>query len=321
MKKFIVNLNHFILLMSIGPLSFAELVSLGDDDLGGVDGAGIGLVLEDFVFNAGESVNGGGTFEISGLQTSNNEAVTIGISQFYIAGSGSNRGVNVIDNPVNIGRLNNPFNLELRDGNDVDVGVTDKAVFEFAAPAIVNGSRLSERPDMGIRFDLDIAGTRYQSLQSHIESLSIDGSYIRLWGGNGHMEGEFALNIYTPRIEFFACDATGINCGRAVNFQDVSIELELGQGEYQPVTFEVDDTGNFVFEVGTLEGKCSSLNGTGGCNSGANTGYTELAEYYNTGPKSNTYIGNVIVGGQNFGSTTISNLQIQYLKVTSHDLQ
>lgn len=319
MKKFIVSLNLFILSMSIGPLSFAELVSLGDDDLGGIDGAGIGLVLEDFVFNAGESVNGGGTFEISGLQTSNNEAVTLGISQFYIAGSGSSRGTNVIDNPVNIGRLNNPFNLELRDGNAV--GVTDKAVFEFAAPTIVNGSRLlSERPDMGIRFDLDIAGTRYQSLQNHIESLSIDGSYIRLWGGNGHMEGEIALNIYTPKIEFFACDASGINCGKTVNFQDVSIELELGQGEYQPVTFEVDDTGNFVFEVGTLEGKCSSLNGTGGCNSGASTGYTELAEYYNTGPKSNTYIGNVIVGDQDFGSTTISNLQIQYLKVTSHDL-
>lgn len=300
--------------------SHSDLEMLTDTHLSDIDGAGIGIVLEDFVFNGGEAINGGGTFEISGLQNSDDKPVVLGISQFYIAGSGSNRGTNVNDNPVNIGRLTNPFNIELRDGNDLDVGVTDKAVFEFAAPTKLNGSRLSERPDMGIRFDLEIDGTSHQSLENHIEALSIDGSYVRLWGGDGNMEGELALNIYTPNIEFFACDASGANCGETISFQDVSIELELGSGEYQPVTFEVDDTGNFVFEVGTLEGKCSSLNGSGGCNSGSNTGYAELNSYYTSGPASNTYIGNVSVGGQNFGSTTISNLQIQYLEVKSHDL-
>ena len=314
-RKFIVI--YFLTVYS--QFSHSDLEMLTDTHLSDIDGAGIGIVLEDFVYNAGEAVNGGGTFEISGLQTSANEDVTIGISQFYIAGSGSNRGTNVINNPVNIGRLVNPFNLELRDGNDI--GVTDKAVFEFSAPTEgINASRLSERPDMGIRFDLDIAGTRYQSLENHIKSLSIDGSYIRLWGGGGHMEGELALNIKTPEIEFFACNSLGANCGESVQFLNVDIALQLGFGEFQPVTFEVDDTGNFVFEVGTLEGKCSSLNGSGGCNSGANTGYTELAEYYNTGPKSNVLIGNVSVGGQSFGSTTIENLQIQYLEVKSHDL-
>lgn len=314
MVKFVALM--FVMLLS--PLSYSDLVALEDNDLERVDGAGIGIVLEDFIFNAGEAVNGGGTFEISGLQTSDNKPVVLGISQFYIAGSGSNQGTNINDNPVNIGRLTNPFNIELRDGNDV--GVTDKAVFEFSAPTKLNGSRLSERPDMGIRFDLEIDGVNHQSLENHIESLSVDGSFIRLWGGDGHMEGELALNIYTPSIEFFACDAGGSNCGETVSFQDVSIELELGHGEYQPVTFEVDSTGNFIFEVGSLEGKCSSINGSGGCNSGDNTGFTELTEYYNSGPASNIYIGNVSVGGQSFGTTTISNLQIHYLEVKSHDL-
>lgn len=315
-SKVLVSL--FIIYFS--PISYSELISLEDDDLKQVDGAGIGIVLEDFIFNAGQETNGGGTFEISGLQTSDNRPVVLGISQFYIAGSGSNRGTNVIDNPVNLGRLTNPFNIELRDGNDIDIGVTDKAVFEFAAPTKLNGSRLSERPDLGIRFDLEVDGTRQQSLESHIETLSIDGSYIRLWGGSGRMEGEIALNINTPNIELFACDGGGGNCGETVSFQDVNLEFELGQGEYQPVTFEVNDGGHFVFEVGSLEGKCSSINSTGGCNSGANTGFTELAQYYDSGPKSNAYIGNVSVGGQSFGSSTIENLQIQYLSVTSHDL-
>jgi hypothetical protein len=319
-KKQITQLVGLCVVVTFSCLSYSDLETLTDINLSDIDGAGIGIVLEDFVFNAGEAVNGGGTFEINGLKTSGGEDVTIGISQFYIAGSGSVQGADATDNPVNIGRLVNPFNLELRDGNDV--GVTDKAVFEFSAPTKINGSRLSERPNTGIRFDLDIAGTRYQSLENHIKSLSIDGSYIRLWGGNGHVEGELALNINTPEIQFFACDSFGNNCGDTVNFRDVNIELQLGSGEYQPVTFEVDDTGNFIFEVGTLAGKCSSVNSTGGCSSAAGSqDYQDLAKYYQSGPQSNVYVDKVIVGGQDFGSTTISNLQIQYLEVKSHDLQ
>lgn len=345
----------FIIGLSIlSNFTYSDLVAIDDSDLGLIDGEGIGLVLEDFVYNAGESVNGGGTFEIGGLQNSSNQEVSLGISQFYIAGSGSNKGSNVINNPVNIGRLVNPFNLELRDGNDADVNVANKAVFEFTAPtknigstsgttsyfvpvlenrpdatgqrvdrfasldSSIFSSRTSERPDLGIRFDLDIAGSRYQSLENHIESLAIDGSYIRLWGGGGHMEGELVLNIYTPSMEFYACDSLGGNCGNSVNFQNVGIEAELGSGEFQPVTFEVDATGNFVFEVGSLQGKCSSINGTGGCNAGAQRDV--LANYYNSGPSTNVYIGNVVVGNKDFGSSTISNLQIQYLEVKSHDL-
>lgn len=291
----------------------ADLISLEDNDLSEVDGEGIGLVLEDFVYNAGESVNGGGTFEISGLQTSNDEDVIINISQFYIAASGSEQGS--VLNPVNIGRLNNPFNIELRNGDDY--GVNNKAVFELSAPSLVNGSRLSERPDVGIRFDLDIAGSPYQSLDNHIKSLSIDGSYLRLWGGEGRMEGELAVNIYTPSMAFFACNSSHGNCGHTVEFQDVSIEAKLGAGEYQPVTFDVSSDGNFHFTVGTLENKCTT-NSSGGCVSGSQRDV--LINYYNSGPKTNIYIGNVAVAGQEFGTTTLSNLQIQYLDVKSHDL-
>lgn len=79
----IIFITHFLLLFTIN--SFADLVTLKDAELGSVDGEGVGIVLEGFVYNAGESINGGGTFEISGLQNSNNDAVVLGISQFYIA--------------------------------------------------------------------------------------------------------------------------------------------------------------------------------------------------------------------------------------------
>jgi len=341
-------LTTFLVLSAVA--SRADLIALDDADLGSVDGEGVGIVLEDFVYNAGRDVNGG-TFEISGLEGSINggskQAVKLDISQFYVAGSGSNNGTDVISNPVTLGRLNNPFNIELLNGDAV--GVNGKAIFEFAAPKKVNdgsyfnfamenrsgasgqrvdsisgfnpsviSSRSTERADMGIRFDLEIGGNRYQSLENHIESLAIDGTYIRLWGDSGHMEGELAFNIYTPSMEFFACNSAGSNCGAPVDFQDVAIEAELGYGEAQPVTFEVESSGNFIFKVGTLEGKCGSVNSTGGCSDTA--GQNFFNDYYQNGPKGNIYIGNVAVGGQNFGSSTISNLQIQYLEVKSHDL-
>lgn len=334
MKYIIINLiSVFLFIFKISSAN-ADLISLDDHSLGSVDGAGIGFVLEDFVYEAGSDTNGGATFEISGLETSTGGEVVIGISQFYVSGGGSEEGDNVLSNPVNIGRLNNPFNLELRDGNDPDIGIADKAVFEFSAPkqgALASRSKTAllsgERPDMGVRFDLNVNGIRKQSLENHVESVSIDGSFIRLWGDGNKTHANLALNIYTPKMTFFACDANGINCGQSVDFLDLSIESELGYGDKQPVTFEVDGDGNFIFEVGRLEGPGSIKNLCGSFSSGArgggctdSQGVIELNKFYTDGPKANVYIGNVIVGNESFGSSTVSNLQIQYLHVKSHDL-
>lgn len=336
----------------------ADLVTLDEDSLGNINGNGIGIVLEDFVYEAGSQTDSGATFEISGLETSDAtpKDVILKISQFYIAGDNSNNGTSVIGNPVNIGRLVNPFSLELQDGNKLDSKVTDKAVFEFSAPtkqigtvsgstsyfiptyenrtgaatgtqrvssfsafdSTVLSSRAGERPDMGISFDVNIDGVTNQSLESHIESLAIDGSYLRLWGDDGRMEGELAFNAYTPSIEFIACDAGGVNCGATVEFQNVSVESRLGYGEKQPVTFEVNSDGHFIFEVGSIKSLCSTFSNNGGCTDSA--GITALTGFYDNGPNTNAYIGNVVVGTESFGSTTISNLQIQYLHVQSHDL-
>ena len=105
-----INIQRIIILMVLPTLVSAELIPLADSTLKKINGEGVGIVLEDFVFQAGEQVNGG-TFELSGLENSNGEPVVFGISQFYVAGSNSNRGINVIDNPVNLGRLLYPYNI------------------------------------------------------------------------------------------------------------------------------------------------------------------------------------------------------------------
>lgn len=354
-----INLLRITLLMSFPYFAMADLIPLTDSILKKIDGEGIGIVLEDFVFQAGEQVNGG-TFEISGLENASGQEVVLGISQLYISGSDSNRGKNVIGNTVNLGRLQYPFNIELRDGNEL--GIANKAVLELSAPKkmvdisyfqetkenrsesrypgwqtasgqrvdsisglnnTIFSSRDGERADLGIRFDLEVNGNNAQSLENHIKDLAIDGSYVRVWGGGSRVEAEINLNFYATQLEFRACDSLGGNCGDSVNFNNIGIESQLGDGNFQPVTFEVTPEGQFSFLVGSLEGKCAT-NSTGGCVAGA--GKDRLAEFYNSGPTTNAYIGNVRIGNAsantigNFGSSTISNLQIQYLEVTSHDL-
>lgn len=361
LTRIMINVLRFIVLVAFPIFSYSELVSLDDSILKNIDGEGIGIVIEDFVYEAGEQSNGG-TFEISGLENSNGQSVVFGISQFYVAGSNSDRGVNVINNPVNIGRLQYPYNIELRDGNDININ--DKAVLELSAPEkiidisyfktskatraenrfpgeqVASGQRVDEfnfsefnntifstrageKVDLGIRFDLEVAGVSTQSLENHIKELVIDGSYIRLWGSDNRVEAEVNLNLYAKQLEFRACDSLGRNCGDSVSFNNIGIEAQLGNGDFQPVTFEVTSGGQFSFLVGSLEGQCAT-NTTGGCVDGS--AKLRLDEYYTTGPSTNVYVDNVRIGNApintvgNFGSSTISNLQIQYLEVTSHDL-
>ena len=82
------------------------------------------------------------------------------------------------------------------------------------------------------------------------------------------------------------------------------------------MTFEVDSSGNFTIEVGRLNSACADLNSSGGCSLGS-AGY---ADFYNNGPRADIHIGNLSVGNSDFGSATISNMQIQYLRATSRDL-
>lgn len=62
--------------------------------------------------------------------------------------------------------------------------------------------------------------------------------------------------------------------------------------------------GNFELTLGSIAGKSNAF----------------YQNYYANGPKSNIYIGELKVGNDSFGSSTIANLQIQYLHVRSRDL-
>lgn len=382
----------------------AELASLSDGELSDVDGAGIGLVFEDFVFDARTDTASGQSFKITGIKDSTGtKDVAITVSQLYIANSGSNYGENL--SGVNLGRLVNPYEIELVDGDDI--GIQDKAVLQFAAPkkyaatTTVNLDRdldgaldtevdssgatvlknyeanaegydcvlagasmgtgtcasrptgidaasseaiLGERPDVGLKLQVQVGASTPDNLSIHAKSAVFDGSYLRLWGDDNKKQlvGEFRLNFYTPELSINSCDASGQNCGNTIYMKNFELELALGN-RFQPMTIGVTESlngtiqpGNFVFEIpsiaeyATSQGYMSSLPTDGKREScvddSCRTAWDFFNDYYsNPEFKSNLrigalHIGDINAGGQNFGSARIEGMTIQYLKISSHDL-
>jgi len=125
-------------------LSIADLAPMSDEDLSGVDGAGLGVVLEDFTFHAttdSSQPDDQSLFKITGIKTSDGRDVEVRVNNVFIGGKDS---ASFIDNgdgtssfvvdptSVNIGRLNNPLEISQRDGDDLDVRAPNKGVLEIS---------------------------------------------------------------------------------------------------------------------------------------------------------------------------------------------
>ncbi len=103
-------------LLLLGVLSAAgvraELVALADEQLSEVQGAGIGIVLEQVLMDASQA-----TITINDITNTSGQNVPISVKEFYLGATGSNKGANL--NPVTIGRLNHPFTLSLDKGEQI----------------------------------------------------------------------------------------------------------------------------------------------------------------------------------------------------------
>ncbi len=204
-----------------------------------------------------------------------------------------------------------------------------------------------ERMDIGLRFDLNFASDSLvdSNVNLFAQNVSFDGSYLRLWGeegididGQGELDNTLAMevqfNMFASSMRLNSCDATGTTCGSDINTGPVSIQLALGDAEYgQPLTFDVKSDGNFILEIQsmktlptTTDGKFfENYDGKGPGNKMTQAEYEWYEDYYENGRKSSFRVEDVTIGdptngGYDFGNSYITNLQIHYLKVTSHDI-
>lgn len=358
----IKNLAPLSLIGCLAGLSLsaqAEMASLTDTEMSSVQGQGLGLVLEDFVFAHGDDPSLEHTFKITGIKSSLGEDVEVTVSKLYIArgavdgdfAQDSNFGS--VLNPVNLGRLSNPYTIDVVDGNTV--GITDKAVLQIAAPTLVDptvgfdcldigavagtgtcssrpatSSFQGERFDLGLMLEAKVGDKDPNNLNIHAKSAVIDGSYLRLWadedmdgGAATQLVAQFRLNLYTPELSINSCDALGQSCGDTVQLKNFELELALGNS-LQPMYLDVNGSGNFVFEIKNIRETLSGTIASNGQRSGSDAATWDAFENYYNDPngefKSNLRIGELNVAGENFGSAKIEGLQIQYLRIESHDL-
>ncbi len=335
-----------VFLVALGATqAVAELQSLSETELSEVDGTGIGLVLEDFKFAHGTDVENGRIFKIGGLKSTDGRDVEVVVNKLYIAGSGSNYGETL--GPVNLGRLLNPFSIDVVDGNTV--GVPDKAVLEVAAPRMLDPSMgfdcmsatatagsgtcasrpasadyaNGERPDVGLQMNVAVGDDRSANINIHAKSAVIDGSYLRIWGDNERrqMVGQFRLNFYSPELSINACEQDGSTCGSRILMQNFALELALGN-RLQPLFFDVDGSGNFVVEVAAIRQPQPGEIGADGLRDSSNSESWDFYQDYYTNPefRSNLSIGNLSVGDRNFGSARVEGMLIQHLKIQTRDL-
>lgn len=327
----------------------AEMMSLSDHDLSAVDGAGIGLVMDNFAFSHGHSPSENKIFRITGIKDSNGQDVVINVNQLYIARAGSNYGTTI--EGVNLGRLNNPYEIDLLNGDDI--GLTGKAVLEFSAPKkvalsegydcldvnAVQGSGVcssrpssaswinGERPDMGLELAINIGAQGPKNLNFNVQSAVFDGSYLRLWGDDDRnkMAAEFRLNFYTPQLEISTCSQANQGCSSSIKMQDFQMELALGHS-FQPFYIGVDNiTGGLTLEISKITHEyINNINQATGLSDGSaqgNQAHAFFNDFYsNPEYRSNLYIGNLDIGGTSLGSSKIEGVLIQYMDVKFRDL-
>jgi hypothetical protein len=334
----------------IAPLfSHAELLRLSETEMSQVDGAGLGLVLENFKFSHGTDEpdaagNQARIFRIGGIKSTDGRDVDITVNHLYISGAGSNYGQNL--GSVNLGRLINPWRIDVVDGNSI--GIADKAVLEFAASSMVNpgagydclnsaasggtgtcSSRpatadyIGERADIGMQMNVAVGDDRSANINIHAKSAVIDGSYLRLWGDDNRrqMVGQFKLNFYSPELSVNACAQDGSSCGSRILMSNFALELAIGN-QLQPVFFDVDGTGNFVVEVAAIRRPQPGEIGADGLRGSSSAETWDLYESYYTNPefRSNLSIGNFSVGNRDFGSARVQGMLIQHLNIKTRDL-
>ncbi|MBQ0834321.1 hypothetical protein [Marinobacter sp.] len=348
-SQLVGHLSATVFGLCLAGTALGELTGLSESEMSEVEGAGIGVVLENFKFSHGTDqpdANGDRAriFRIGGIKSTDGRDVDITVNRFYVSGANSNYGENLT--AVNLGRLINPWRVDVLDGNDI--GIDDKAVLEFAAPAMVSATEgydcmssgatagtgtcssrpatadyIGERADIGMQMNVGIGADRSANINIHAKSAVIDGSYLRLWGGDdrNQMVAQFKLNFYSPELSIDVCAQDGSSCDSRIFMSDFVMELALGN-ELQPLFLDVDGGGNFVVDIAAIRPPSPGEIGSDGLRSSSNDEAWDFYESYYKNPeyRSNFSIGNFSVGSKDFGSARIQGVLVQHLSIRTKDL-
>lgn len=312
----------------------AQLKPLADSELSKIDGgAGIGFVLDNFKLDA-QNLN----VVINDITNTAGQNIPIAVNRLYVAAAGSNKGT--VLNPVTVGRLPYPINLNLAkgedlrsfiDGNEVQTTPFGVTVAELALPAqltVANGatdcitgvglnqtcsSLRSAYMDMGLRLAFKVDAVRTDTFTIDVSDVIFDGTYLRVWGdaNNQQMVGEVKLNMFAKTLDVMSCKTGDANCNttalqndRTLQFTYIKASIGLGYGKTQPVLFDVTSDGQFVLELPNPVRDPAKP--TLAVDTTTGVGLSKANDFYANAPRINLSVSNFTSGGTRSTPTSVA---------------
>jgi len=295
-----VFMHYFLLFFIISASASAELTPINDSNLSNVNGqngAAIGFVWDN-VYATGEDIK---------LTLDFDSGIPLVFTDFYWVGHDSARkGDGVYGG--NVGSYDDPFflniqeeNITLTDGETI-TGTTLVTAFPEGS---YKGSNLDAgKMDLGALMTLEHASGNTDETWLLFNGMHLDGTYLKSWapdGGGLAMSGE--INFHADELIFQTATIAGApsnNPNSAWQISEFDLYLPIGHSLYQPATLTISEEQQVIFEIAAVN---------------SNT----AAEFY-AAPTGSFRADNITLNDWNAGASYIEGIQLQHLKVQTHDL-
>lgn len=294
-------MNKYILLISLISASvFADLKPIGDSDLSTVDGqsgAAIGFILDD-VFAVGEDVE---------LTLGFDSGIPLVFSDFYWVGHDSDRqGDDVYGGSV--GSYDDPYFLNIQEESvtlvDGEIITGTTLVVAFPEGSYKGSNPDAGKMDLGALMTLEHASGNKDETWLVFNGMYLDGTYSKIWapsGGGLAISGE--INIHADELIFQTATVNGApssNLNSAWKITDFDLYLPLGHSLFQPANLSISEDQHLIFEITAVN--------------------TNTAAAFYAAPTGSLRADNVTINDWNAGASYIEGIQLQHLKVQTHDL-
>jgi len=298
---FKIFMNYLLSLIIFIPLStLAELIPIDDSGLSNVDGQNgpaIGFIWDD-VYATGENIK---------LTLDFDSGIPLVFTDFYWVGHDSARKGDTVYGG-NVGSYDDPFFLNIQEES---ITLTDgenlsRTTLVTAFPeGTYKGSDLDAgKMDLGALMTLEHASGNTDETWLLFNGMHLDGTYLKSWapeGGGLAMSGE--LNFHADELTFQTATvnaAPSNNSNTAWQITGFDLYLPIGQTLYQPATLTISEEQQVIFEIAAVN---------------SNT----AAAFY-AAPTGSVRAENISLNDWNAGTSYIEGIQLQHLKVQTHDL-
>ncbi len=231
-------------------------------------------------------------------------------SKLSLVGSSSSGYFNST-NGFTIGSRSDPFTLTLQEEI-----FTDRFNHTNAATSLVYAFPIGHyRDELDSSIDSTFNLTTLMSLthlsgnELHtwlsLKGVSLDNTYTKFWVDPS--SGLSISGLINLRVDQFVADANniktnepGFDTSSQWVIDNLELDLPLGNTLYQPLNIDIDDDLNLILELKAID--------------------LASAEAFYNADKGNLYVDNITMNGYESGAIEIEGIQLQYLKVTTHDL-